>query len=64
MTDLSPFSNPECQDCMVFPICSGECGWYRYKNLYEKGKFDTCSSFKNIKFLEDCLVESYKNKRV
>lgn len=62
MTDLSPFSNSQCKDCSVFPICSGECAWYRYKNLYEKGKFDTCSSFRNLEFLEDCLLEYYGEK--
>lgn len=64
MTDLSPFSNSQCKECLAFPICGGECGWYRYKNLYEKGKFDTCSSFENISFLENSLIELYGAKEL
>lgn len=45
MTECSPFTDPKCTKCSMFPICQGGCGWYRYRNLYENGNFDVCSMY-------------------
>lgn len=42
----------------LFPVCSGGCGWYQYKNLFENGKFDICSQFSDRRNLEKALVMS------
>lgn len=58
MNETSPFDNDECKDCLLFPVCSGGCGLYRYKNLFEKGKFNICSEYKDTKNLETALINS------
>lgn len=59
LTELSAFSDDKCKDCMFFPICSGGCSWYRYRNKYEKGKFNLCYEFKNLKLFEQYLLDTY-----
>ena len=61
MNEVSPFLNEECKKCKLLPICTGGCGWYRYKNLYENGSFDICSIYKNTDKLKDALFESIKS---
>lgn len=62
MNDVSPFSDNQCKNCKVFPICSGQCAWYKYKNVFENGAFNTCSRYKDIHFLESVLLLSQKHK--
>lgn len=62
MSCLSPF-NSECKECKVFPLCSGGCGYFKYKNQYENGHFDYCSPFKNLKNLEKSLILSLKEEK-
>lgn len=59
MMELSAFSDDNCKDCMFFPICSGGCSWYRYRNIYENGKFNLCYEFKNLKLFEQYLLDTY-----
>ena len=61
MNDVSPYSDEYCKECKVFPICSGECGWYKYKNKFENGNFNTCSQYKDLSFLEDVLLMKGKS---
>ena len=58
LNEVSPFDNAECRECKVFPICSGGCGSYRYRNLFENGHFDLCTYYKNRGILEDALIVS------
>lgn len=60
MTEISPFEDKKCRDCLLFPICSGGCGWYRYKNIFEDGKFDVCCQYKDRRNLEAALINSLK----
>lgn len=60
MNQLSPFNDSSCTQCFLFPICSGGCSWYRYRNYFETGKFDICPYFKDKKKLEDLLLMSLK----
>ena len=62
MNDVSPFSDVRCKECMLFPICSGGCSWYRYRNICEKGKFDVCSQFKNEENLKAVLIKSLEKR--
>lgn len=56
--ETSAFSDEECKECSVFPICSGGCGHYRYRNKFENGCFDLCSRFKDKHVLEESLLMS------
>ena len=56
--DCSPFEDKRCEDCSVFPICQGGCGWYRFRNKYENGDFDICSIYKDKGKLEKALLLS------
>lgn len=58
MMAVSPFEDYRCKECLLFPICSGGCGWYRYKNLFEKGEFDVCCQYRNKRDLETALINS------
>ncbi len=51
--------NQECQKCNVYPICDGGCGHYRYRNLFEGGKFNLCISYKDKENLKKALLEGY-----
>jgi uncharacterized protein len=64
MNDTMPFDE-KCKKCMIFPVCGGGCGYYRYKNLYEEGQYDYCSVFSNLNNLESALIRysDTKNKR-
>lgn len=59
MTDLSCFEDEKCKDCLFFPMCSGGCAWYRYRNKYENGKFDICTIQKNNDMLKKYLLAHY-----
>ncbi len=64
LLETSPFSDKNCKDCVVFPACSGGCGYYRSKNLVQKGHYSLCPFFKDTKMLEESLLlylESKKN---
>jgi uncharacterized protein len=58
MIDLSPFLDKECKKCSLLPICSGGCGWYRYKNKFENGYFNICSMYKGENQLKKALLSS------
>ncbi len=62
MIELSPFADETCRNCNLFPICTGGCGWYRYKNKYENGSFDLCSIYKEKEQLEKALLYSVKTR--
>ena len=59
MSDLSCFEDEKCKDCLFFPICSGGCTWYRYRNKYENGKFDICAIQKDNDMLKKYLLAHY-----
>lgn len=61
LSETSPFSDSQCKDCYVFPICKGGCGHYRYRNKYEKGRFNLCTPFKDQMVLESSLLDSINN---
>lgn len=58
MNDLSLFGDSKCKNCLLFPVCTGGCAWYRSRNTYEGANFDLCSLFVNKEDLEDCLLSS------
>lgn len=57
MNDTLPFDE-KCKNCTVFPVCGGGCGYYRYKNMYEGGQYNYCSTFANLSNLENSLFRS------
>ncbi|MDE6416156.1 MAG: SPASM domain-containing protein [Duncaniella sp.] len=56
LNDTSAFSDKNCKECSVFPICSGGCGHYRYRNKYENANFEICTRFANKTVLEESLL--------
>lgn len=50
-----PF-NDECKECHAFPICNGGCAYFRYRNMFEDGRFDLCSPYKDKEKLIDALL--------
>lgn len=59
ISDSSCFEDEKCKDCLFFPICSGGCAWYRYRNKYEDGKFDICAIQKDNDMLKKYLLAHY-----
>ena len=59
MHELSAFSDAECKDCLLFPICTGGCSWYRNKNKFEDGKFNLCYEYKDKNLFENYLINTY-----
>ncbi|MCM1503897.1 MAG: radical SAM protein [Muribaculum sp.] len=59
LLELSAFSDTKCKDCLFFPICSGGCSWYRYRNIHENGQFKICYDFKDLKLFEQHLINTY-----
>lgn len=51
------YGDTECKECMLFPVCDGGCGWYRYQNVFNGKKYNFCPYLKNLSCLEDCLLE-------
>lgn len=62
MFESDMFSDEKCKDCHVFPLCSGGCGHYRYRNKYQGGEFELCSRYKNKEILADTLIKSISKK--
>ena len=62
MNETTPFSNSQCKDCLLFPVCSGGCAWYQYKNIFENGRFNICSQFKERGNLEKALIQSLEKQ--
>lgn len=56
--EVSFLTDKRCKDCLLFPICSGGCGWYRFRNNFEKGEFDICTHFHDKINLEKSLINS------
>lgn len=56
MTQTSSFNSDECKNCHAFPICSGGCSYYRYRNTFEDCHFDVCSPYKNLNNLIKALL--------
>lgn len=56
--NVSTFSNSECKDCYIFPICDGGCGHFRYKNKFEGCHFNICSPLKDKEVLKERLVNT------
>lgn len=63
LCETSPFSDSQCKECYVFPICKGGCGHYRYRNKYENGRFNLCTPFKDQMVLESSLLDSISNSQ-
>jgi uncharacterized protein len=57
----SPFSNDECKNCLIFPSCSGACGYFMSRNLISGGQYDLCPIYKDHHILEDALIKSLNN---
>lgn len=55
MMHTSPFVE-ECKHCSVFPLCDGGCGHFRYRNVFEKGRYDLCSPLKDPHKLQEALL--------
>lgn len=56
--ECSPFEDPHCKECSLLPICEGGCGWYRYRNKFEGGRFNVCSMYKDRQKLEEAILKS------
>lgn len=57
------FSDEECMNCFLLPLCSGGCCRERIKKKYQNGKFNLCTLYKDRSFLEKCLEDYYMNKK-
>ncbi|GAB6119068.1 radical SAM protein [Dysgonomonas termitidis] len=54
------FDDISCQNCNIFPICSGGCEWLRLENIKNGTNYNLCSSRKeNL----EILLESHYEKR-
>lgn len=62
MTESDIYSDDECKNCLVFPVCSGKCGYYNLKNKFEKGKYEQCPAFKDKRILEEALLLTLEKK--
>lgn len=62
MQESGPFGE-ECRECSVFPICDGGCGYVRYRNKFENGSFERCSSYKDIEKLKKALLYSISSDK-
>ena len=58
--EATPFEDEKCKNCFAFPICSGGCAWYRYKNMHEGKQFDFCTFLKDKSIIKKCLLKSLK----
>lgn len=56
LNDTHAFADPECRECLLFPACSGGCGWYRSRNRQDNGRFNLCATFKDPRVLEEALL--------
>ena len=54
--DTTIYNDPKCKECKLFPICSGGCAWYRYKNTFEGKKYNLCTFLSDDSILEECLL--------
>ena len=54
--DTSIYNNPECKDCMLFPVCDGGCQWFRHRNMFEHKNYNICCHLKDQHILEECLL--------
>ena len=55
------FNDPKCLECFFLPLCMGGCAWSKLRNLYEDGKYDLCSLYKDENALKKCLLLHYKS---
>ncbi len=56
--------DPECLACSLLPVCSGNCAFYRLRNLYEKGEYTLCQCLqKSPNLLNKCLEELYMQNK-
>ena len=60
--EATPFEDEKCKNCFAFPICSGGCAWYRYKNAHEGKQFDFCTFLKDKSIIKKCLLNSLKKE--
>lgn len=51
------YSDPNCKECKLFPVCDGGCGWFRYQNAFDGKKYDVCTFLSNDAHLEECLLK-------
>ena len=61
MVEASYLDDPECKQCLYFPICNGGCHRVRLKNLHSENKHSTCTYFKGN--LEQLLELYYEQKK-
>lgn len=62
LNDTTVFSDAKCKDCKLFPVCDGGCGYYRYKNNFESGRFNLCHPFASSdRLLEQALLTKLEN---
>lgn len=62
LNETTPFENPECKNCLSFPICTGGCAWFHYKNKFENKQFNICDMTKNKTILENILLNMAEKK--
>ena len=62
LNDTTLFSDVKCKNCKLFPVCDGGCGYYRYKNIFESGRFNLCHPFASSdRLLEQALLTKLEN---
>ena len=59
--DTSIYNTPKCKNCTLFPVCDGGCQWFKYQNIFESKKYNTCCFLNEQQILEDCLLTSVEN---
>ena len=57
----SIYNTPKCKNCTLFPVCDGGCQWFKYQNIFESKKYNTCCFLNEQQILEDCLLTSVEN---
>lgn len=62
--EATPYSNPKCKECKVFPVCSGGCGWLRFQNVYEDKNYELCTYLSDNSCLEECLLKKSRKEEI
>ena len=54
--DATIYGDQKCQNCKLFPVCDGGCGYLRHKNVFEGKKYNLCTFLSDDSILEECLL--------
>lgn len=59
----SQFTDPECWECPILPVCNGNCAKRRIENRSRKIKNELCDILKDEEALDEMLYDFYLSKK-